>query len=385
MRLGVEVLLEKRRDLLKDKKVGLIVNPSSIDHSLNHTASLFLENSIDVKCLFSPEHGISADLQDQVECGDTRDPITRLPVFSLYGETRVPTQEMCEEIDVFAFDIQDVGTRVYTYIYTMAHCMMAAAKYDKDFVVLDRPNPINGVDVEGNVLEENFSSFVGLYPIPMRHGMTTGELARLFNEEFGIGCNLEVIEMEGWKREMWFDETGLPWVSPSPNMATLDTATVYPGTVLVEGINLSEGRGTTHPFEMAGAPWVDPACLVESLEEDKLPGVKFRPLYFRPTFGKYKDEICGGIQIHVIDRERFRPFKSGICVIRTVYDLWTADFGFLSPPYEYEYEKSPFDILCGTSMIRRAFKDDLPIEKIEKKWQKKLTDFLELRTTYLMY
>lgn len=385
MKVGLEVLLDEECSLLKGKRVGVIVNQASIDHHLHYTPALLLDKGIDVRCIFSGEHGPFGDLQDQVGFSDTEDHISSLPVFSLYGKRKLPSKEMCEGIDCFVFDLQDVGTRVYTYIYTMAYCMMAAARYKKVFVVLDRPNPINGLDVEGNVLEEEFSSFVGLYPIPMRHGMTIGELACLFNEEFGIGCSLEVIRMSGWKREMWFDDTNLPWVSPSPNMATLDTATVYPGTVLIEGTNLSEGRGTTHPFELVGAPWIDPVKLEDRLNKEEISGVRFRPLFFTPTFGKWEGERCGGIQVHLLDRTPFRPFRTGLFIIRAILQLWPERFEFSSPPYEYERKRLPFDMITGTSSIRKALMEGNSIDDMERSWERRLHDFLKVRERYLLY
>lgn len=338
-----------------------------------------------MRCIFSGEHGPFGDLQDQVECDDMRDPLTSLPVFSLYGKTRFPTKEMCSGIDCFVFDLQDVGTRVYTYIYTMAYCMMAASRYEKGFVVLDRPNPINGIDVEGNILDEAFASFVGLYSIPMRHGMTTGELAHLFNSKFGIGCRLEVVRMDGWSCDMWFDETGLPWVAPSPNMATLETAIVYPGNVLFEGTNLSEGRGTTHPFEIIGAPWIDPSKLVDSLNKEGIGGVRFRPIFFKPTFGKWQGKRCGGVQLHILDRSSFKPFKTSLHIIKAVYILWPDEFRFSLPPYEYEDKRLPFDIITGTSYIREGLMKGLSIEDMEKGWEKGLRCFLPMREEYLLY
>src|SRR5215831_16333086 len=268
MKLGLDLILESRLNLISGCRVGLIVNPASVNSQLAHAADLFWEHPrIRMTAMFGPQHGIKAETQDNmIEWQSFRDKRTGLPAFSLYGETRKPSLDMLVDLDALVFDVQDVGTRVYTFVYTMALAMEAARDNGKRFIVLDRPNPINGVQIEGNILEPGFASFVGMFPIPMRHGMTVGELALLFNKEFGIGCDLEVVKMEGWKRAMWHDQTGLPWVIPSPNMPTLDTAIVYPGCVFLEGTNVSEGRGTTRPFEIVGAPFVDPYQLAGMLQ-----------------------------------------------------------------------------------------------------------------------
>jgi uncharacterized protein YbbC (DUF1343 family) len=386
MQVGLEVLLNQRLDLLRGKKVGLAVNQASVDSNMQHAVELFFhKKEFHLASLFAPEHGIWGNLQDQTEFGHSKDPLTGLPVFSLYGETRAPTEEMLGLVDILVFDVQDVGTRVYTFIYTMAYCMKACRKHGKRFIVLDRPNPINGIDVEGNVLEWRFSSFVGLFPIPMRHGMTIGELALMFNKEFGIGCDLQVVRMDGWRREMWFDETGLPWVAPSPNMPTLTTATVYPGTVLVEGTNLSEGRGTTRPFELIGAPWIDPHSLAEVLNEEDLPGVFFRPTFFQPTFQKWQGETCGGVQIHVVDRRRFKPYKTGIALLMHMYAQNPKRFQWKSPPYEYEERNLPFDILCGTDKVRHMIEAMSLYPTIEVVESEGVDEFLKNREKYLLY
>src|SRR6185436_12713586 len=314
MKLGLEVLLESKLNLLQGARVGLIVNPASIDSRFRHAADRFHQHpQINLTALFGPQHGIRGETQDNmIEWQSFRDKRTGLPAYSLYGETRKPTPEMLDGVDVLVFDIQDVGTRVYTFIYTMALAMEAARDCGKRFVVLDRPNPINGVQIEGNILEPEFQSFVGMFPIPMRHGMTIGELALIFNQEFGIGCDLEVVQMEGWHRNMWFEDTGLPWVMPSPNMPTVDTAIVYPGTVMFEGTNISEGRGTTRPFELTGAPWPIAERFAEQLNALKLDGVLFRPAVFEPTFQKHARTTCAGAQMQVLDRRTFRPVEAGV-------------------------------------------------------------------------
>ena len=387
MRTGLEVILGEKNYLLQGQRVGLIVNPTSIDRNFRHAADLFHGcDDIQLTALLGPQHGIRGETQDNmVEWEGYRDRRVGLPIYSLYGETRIPKEEMLQDVDTLVFDIQDVGTRVYTFIYTMALAMQACAQYGKKMVILDRPNPITGCHVEGNILDPAFSSFVGLFPIPMRHGMTVAESALLFNDYFEIGCLLEVVPMEGWERGMWFDQTGLPWVFPSPNMPTLDTAIVYPGVVKIEGTLVSEGRGTTRPFELIGAPYIDPNELVDALAIEDLLGVFFRPHYFQPTFQKYAGELCGGLQIHVFDREAFRPVLTGIAIIKTIYRLYPDHFQWKQPPYEYVYDKLPFDVICGTDKLRRQFIADLPLREIAESWQEDLADFLNRRKAYLLY
>ncbi len=320
MRLGLELLLDDPQAILGDARVGLICHPASVDHHFRHAADLFAAHpDINLTTLFGPQHGIWGQTQDDmIEWEGFRDARTGLPVYSLYGAHRKPTPAMLTDLDLFVIDLQDVGTRIYTFIYTMALAMQAARANGKRVVVLDRPNPINGVQVEGNLLEVGHESFVGMYPLPTRHGMTIGELARLFNEEFGIGCDLTVVPMEGWRRTMWHDDAHAPWVFPSPNIPTLDSATAFPGAVHIEGTLFSEARGTTKPFELIGGPHIDPHALAAALARENLPGVIFRPCYFEPTFQKHARAICGGVQLHVIDRDRFPAALAGIAVLRAM-------------------------------------------------------------------
>ncbi len=289
-------------------------------------------------------------------------------VYSLYSETRVPTEEMVSDIDTFVVDLQDVGCRIYTFVYTMANCMIAAKRFGKKVVVCDRPNPIGGVAVEGNITEHEFKSFVGQFELPTRHGMTIGELAKMFNEHFGIGCDLEVVEMTGWSREMFGDETGLPWILPSPNMPTVDTAVVFPATVHVEGTELSEGRGTTKPFELNGARSSIHMHGLPSFDKFGFEGVAFRHVFFRPTFQKWADRTCGGVQIHVTDRKRFTPVIVGIAMIKTAYDLYTEHFQWKQTAYEYVFDKNPFDVVCGTDKIRKQIESGVSLAEIEADW-----------------
>jgi uncharacterized protein YbbC (DUF1343 family) len=292
---------------------------------------------------------------------------------------------MLKDLDIIIFDMQDVGCRIYTFIYTMANCMRAAKKFGKKVIVCDRPNPIGGVAVEGNITEDAFKSFVGQFEIPTRHGMTTGELAGMFNEHFRIGCELEIVPMEGWNREMWFEETGLPWVLPSPNIPTVDTCVVFPATVHIEGTELSEGRGTTKPFELNGASYIDPYHWTAELEKFGFEGVAFRQCFFRPTFQKFAGETCGGVQIHVTNRDSFTPVIVGIAMVKTAYDLYTERFQWKQSAYEYVFDKNPFDVVCGTDKIRKQIESGVSLEEIGNGWKDGLAAFNAARSSYLLY
>jgi uncharacterized protein YbbC (DUF1343 family) len=362
------------------------VGPTTVDPRLRNAIDvLHNSESVRLSVLFGPEHGLRSTAQDLVEVGDAVDRGTGLRVVSLYGPTRVPTKEMLEGLDALVFDIQDVGSRYYTYVWTMAHAMQACARDGIALIVLDRPNPIGGVHVEGNLIDPGYLSFVGLYPFPNRHGMTVGEIARMVNEEHRIGCELIVVPCSGWRRSQWFDETGLPWVMPSPNMPTLDTATVYPGACLIEGTNLSEGRGTTRPFEIVGAPWIDGEELAKELSNEDLPGVIFRPLSFQPTFQKYQGMVCEGVQQHIVDRELYRPVRTGYALLRAVRRLCPEELCWRPPPYEYEYKRPAIDILAGNGRIREWIDEDRPLREIEDSWQAELEGFLKRRERYLLY
>jgi uncharacterized protein YbbC (DUF1343 family) len=384
---GIEVLLREQASLISGARVGAVVHPASVLANLQHSAdALASVRSFRLVSLFGPQHGARGEKQDNmIESSFYVDPGTGLPVHSLYGETRRPTEEMLSDLDVVVYDLQDVGTRVYTFIHTLAYCMEACARYGKRMIVLDRPNPINGTHIEGNLLDPAFRSFVGLFPLPMRHGMTVGELAQLYNSEFGIGCQLNVVPMQGWRREMWFDQTGLPWIMPSPNLPTLEGATVYPGMVLIEGTMLSEGRGTTRPFEFTGAPYIEPRALAQSLNALNLRGASFRPAYFEPTFQKWAGEMCGGVQIHVHDRNAFEPFLTGIAVISTVRMLYPEWFQWRQPPYEYENVKLPIEILCGGSRIPQEINRGTSWMQIRSSWQEDIAHFMSQRRPYLLY
>ena len=372
---------------LDGKRVGVVCNPASVDLQLRHIADqLRARRGTTLAAIFGPQHGFRSDVQENmIETGHARDDLRCVPVYSLYSETREPTEEMLHGIEVLVIDLQDVGTRIYTYIYTMANCLIAARKYGVKVIVCDRPNPIGGVAVEGPMLEPGFESFVGMYPIPMRHGMTIGELARLFNDEFGIGANLEVIAMEGWRRDLYFEETGVPWVLPSPNIPTIETAVVYPGTVLFEGTNVSEGRGTTKPFELIGAPWVTSERFADGLNRLELPGVYFRPVLFEPTFHKHAKTSCGGCQIHPLDRTTFRPVETAVALLVAFRACGSDQFAWRPPPYEYEHRKLPFDILAGSSGLREQIQAGLPAHEIAQSWGESTSDFQALRKRFLLY
>jgi uncharacterized protein YbbC (DUF1343 family) len=387
VKLGLEKALEESEKNFKDQRVGLICNQASVDHNFDHAADLFFENNnIDLTTLFGPQHGIRGDVQDNmIETSHTLDKKTGLPIYSLYSETREPTERMLEDLDTLVFDLQDVGCRVYTFIYTMANAMKACAKYGKRMVVCDRPNPINGIDIEGNFLENGYESFVGQYPIPMRHGLTVGELAQFFNKEFGIDCDLTIIAMDTWSREDFFDETDVPWAMPSPNMPTAETAVIFPATVYFEGTQISEGRGTTRPFEIIGAPFIDPDELAEALAGLRLPGVKFSATNFIPTFQKHANNSCGGVFIHVTDRATYQPVLTGIALVKTIYDLYKNDFKWKEPPYEYVYDRNPFDVISGTDKVRNFIEAGAELDSIKLYLEKDVESFREQREKYLLY
>ena len=385
--LGIEKLCSERSDLIEGRRIGLVCNQASVDHKLRHSADVLKSvEGVRLTTLFGPQHGIRGDAQDNmVETPHTHDVETGLPVHSLYSETREPNEEMLRDVDVLVCDLQDVGCRIYTFVYTIANCMRVARRLGKRVIVCDRPNPIGGVAVEGNLLEAGFESFVGQFPLPTRHGMTAGELSKIFNEHWGIGCDLEVVTMDGWSRELWFDETDAPWVLPSPNMPTLDSASVFPGTVHLEGTQVSEGRGTTRPFELVGAPYVMAGEFARKLESIGLPGVHFRPTNFLPTFQKHAGVTCGGVQIHVHDRLELRPVVTGLAVVKTCFDLYGENFRWKEPPYEYVFDKNPFDVISGTDRVRISIERGDSLEDLERSWRAELPEFENVREKYLLY
>lgn len=382
-RLGVEVLLQNKLDLIKGKRVGLITNPTGVDQKLNSIVDLLYNNpNVKLTALYGPEHGVRGSAQAGSYVEKYTDEKTGLPVYSLYGSTKKPTPEMLSNVDVLLFDIQDVGARFYTYIYTMALAMEAAKENNIPIIVLDRPNPISGTKVEGPVLEDKYSSFVGEYAIPVRHGMTVGELAQLFNKEFNIGADLTVVKMDGWKRNMYYDDTPLQFVMPSPNMPTLDTALVYPGACLIEGTNISEGRGTTRPFELIGAPFINGDDLAEKLNSYHLPGVSFRSASNVPTFSKFVNQLTNGVQIHVTNRNTYNSFETGLYIVKTIHDMYPNQFQFRTPGSN---GISYFDNLVGNGSIRAGIEAGKSVEEMEASWQTDLNKFMDVREKYLLY
>jgi uncharacterized protein YbbC (DUF1343 family) len=387
VQLGIDHLLGRDRQLVAGRRIGVVCNPASIDGAFRHTADLLAaDEEVTVAALFGPQHGFRSDLQDNmIETPHAHDARRRVPIYSLYSETREPTAEMLAGLDALVVDLQDVGTRVYTYIYTMANCMRAAARHGVRVIVCDRPNPIGGEAIEGTLLQPSCASFVGQFPIPLRHGMTIGELARLFNDDFGLGCDLAVVPLEGWRRSMYHDETGLPWVIPSPNLPTLDSAIVYPGAVLFEGTKLSEGRGTTRPFELVGAPWIDGDRLAAAMNEKGLAGVHFRPVFFEPTFQKHARQTCGGCQIHVTDRRAFRPVRAAIELLAEFRRQAPDRFAWRQPPYEYEHDKEPIDILYGSDRLRATVDAGGDIAALAATWRADEDAFRQQRERHLLY
>ena len=372
---------------LKEARVGLVAHPASVNRALEHAVNRFRRSrKIRLAALFGPQHGILGQTQDNmVEWEGFRDPATGLPVYSLYGKARKPSPHMLKDIDVLAIDLQDVGSRYYTFIWTLDLCMEACREAGKTVVVLDRPNPIGGLLTEGPVLDPAYASFVGLRPLPVRHGMTIAKIGHYLEDAFHPGVHYRVVPMRGWKRKQWFDGTGLPWVLPSPNMPTVDTALVYPGMCLLEGTNLSEGRGTTRPFEIFGAPFINPDVIVAVLREFRLPGVVFRPLSFQPTFQKHAGILCGGAQIHVTDRERFRPFRTGVAILKAVHNTYPRDFAWKQPPYEYEEINLPIDILAGSDRPRKDIESWKDLTEMDAWWKEELKAFEKVRKKYLLY
>ena len=385
---GLEVLLDDPRPIA-GKKIGLVTNQSGVTSDLRHSVDLLHHGrGWTLTTLFGPEHGIWGEAQDMAHVDHSVDPMTGLTVYSLYGASEndlAPRQELLRNLDALVIDLQDIGARYYTFIYTMALCMREAAKAGVQVIVLDRPNPIDGVHLEGNIREDQFSSFVGMYPLPTRHGMTAGELARYFNKTFHLDCDLLVVPMRGWQRSMWWEDTGLPWVLPSPNMPTVSTAAVYPGMCLVEGTNLSEGRGTTHPFELFGAPWLDPFRLAERLNGLGLPGIRFRPHYFLPTFQKHAGKVCGGAELHVTNRGAFEPYRTGLWIVKVARDMNPEKFDWRREPYEFVSDRLAIDLLAGSARYRELVESGGDIDEWARQWKEPLHDFTNMREEFLLY
>jgi uncharacterized protein YbbC (DUF1343 family) len=389
----MKIALERHDEIkkaLKGKKVSLVCNSSSLDKNFKHAINVLQDLDIELKSIMGPQHGFLMDKQDNMkESPDSYwiDGNKKLPIYSLYGDLREPKDSILEDIDTVVFDLQDVGSRYYTFIYTMAYVMKACARLGKEFVVFDRPNPINGLDVEGGVVQKGFESFVGLYPISNRHGMSVAELAKMFNSEFGINCELKIIELEGWDRAKYWDEytDKRSWVMPSPNMPSPLTALVYPGQCLLEATNISEGRGTTIPFEVFGAPFIQHQRFLSHPVIASLEGVYLRPIHFSPTFNKYSEQVCTGFQMHITNRKIFRPLKSTLAIIYVCNELYPKNFTFTPPPYEYEFEKMPIDILLGTDKPRLMLEGSTDFNKLYEIILKGEDDFIKNRSNFLIY
>ncbi|OCA85878.1 hypothetical protein A8F94_13550 [Bacillus sp. FJAT-27225] len=382
MRIGLDVFFEKYVGKFTGKRLGLVTNMTGVNQRLVPTIDLFHSHpDLHLTALYGPEHGIRGSAKEGEKVVSSIDPYTGLPVYSLYGASKKPGKEMLDPVDVVVFDLQDIGARYYTFIYTMAYMMEACAEHGKQFVVLDRPNPISGCSVEGNLVEEQFRSFVGLYPIPNRHGMTVGEIALLYKHEFGIDCELTVIEMEGWERKLYYDETELFWIPPSPNTTGIDMATLYPGTCLVEGTNLSEGRGTTRPFEYVGAPYMDGYHLARAFNEKQLPGVLARPISFIPTYQKHKEAACEGVQLHVVDRRKLHSLKTGLTLLEIIAEMYPNDFAFV----QYgENQRYMFDLLAGTDRLRDQVMNGKTQDFLEQ-CEEQTEAFIKQGEPYLLY
>jgi uncharacterized protein YbbC (DUF1343 family) len=386
-RTGCEVLLSNPPPWFRSARLGLLANQASVaGASFRHVKELIVRSGGRLTCLFSPQHGFQSDKQaNMIESRDSLDFDLEIPVVSLYSDTRQPSREALDAIDVLLIDLQDVGTRVYTYSVTMGLCIEAAAETGTRVVVLDRPNPIGGMEIEGNVLDPEYRSFVGRYSVPMRHGLTMGEFARFVCSEGGITSDLEVIPMEGWRRECYFADIGIQWVFPSPNMPTWETALLYPGMVLLEGTNVSEGRGTTLPFQLFGAPFLDQKEFLRYVNAAGLPGAVLRPICFEPAFDKYRGQSCKGFQIHITDRNLFRPYRTGLILLQAFLQLHADSFEWLAPPYEYEWNKLPADILLGSRSLREKIEAGAMPEYLESEWVEGLAAYRQKCRAHFLY
>lgn len=389
---GLERALKGDTKALRGRRVGLIANPTTVTSERVHAVDRFAADpAIDLRRLFGPEHGLRGDAQDMIAVGtEDRDARTGLPVFSLYGHTEAslkPTRAMLDGLDVLVFDVQDVGARYYTYIWTMVLAMRACAEAGIALVVLDRPNPLGGLetDVEGGAVAPECESFVGLCSVPVRHGLTSGEIATWMRAREGLDVELDVVTMQGWQRDMYYEDTGLPWILPSPNMPTMDTALVYPGMCLVEGTELSEGRGTTRPFELCGAPFIDGYALAEELERYQLPGVHVRPHAFTPMFQKHARTLCRGVQFHVTDRRAFRPYRTGVGFLRAVRALWPESFAWRERAYEFVADIPAIDLLAGSCAVREGIESGAELAELAATWADSRAALVQERREHLLY
>ena len=389
---GLEKLLSDGVNGLSGKRVGLCCNHTAVDRDFDHAIDRLRGAGVELVRLFAPEHGVRATVQDMIGLDEQRDPVSGLPVVSLYTDNAAslhPDPASLEDLDVVLFDIQDIGTRFYTYQATLGFLMQVAGTVDTKVVVLDRPNPLGGVRIEGNLVQPGYESFVGAFPLAVRHGLTMGELGRFFARHCDVQCELEVVELQGWQRHMWFEETGCPWVFPSPNMPTVDTATVYPGMCLFEGTTLSEGRGTTRPFHLVGAPGLDPVRLTElcrkGADEAGLHGVRFRPAAFLPGFQKHRGQDCTGVEVHVVDRDALDSWLLGMVVLEACYRTDPAAFAWRTETYEFVDDPIAIDLLCGSPELRAAIETRTPLTELQAGWAPQLEAFEERRQEVLIY
>ncbi len=380
---GLDLLVHENLALVRGKRVGLVTHPAAVLPDLTSALDALLDAGVRVTALFGPEHGFDGSAADGAAIGDATHPRTGLPVHSLYGATKEPTATMLANVDALVFDMQDVGARFYTFISTLFYVLRGAAAAPRQVIVLDRPNPINGAQIEGGLVAAGLASFIGIVPIPIRHGLTCGELARYIVSEFAWRVELTVVAMRGWRRALWYDETGLPWLPLSPGMPKLDTAIVYPGMCLIEGTNLSEGRGTALPFEIVGAPWLDGHALAQSLNALQLPGARFRPIHFTPTASKHAGQVCRGVQIHVTDRHALRPVETGLHVIAACRAQAPERFEFL--PSSWEGAPPHFDLLTGDARIRAGLARGEPVNELIAEWDDIEKQFATRREKYLLY
>jgi uncharacterized protein YbbC (DUF1343 family) len=383
----LERLVREPELLSETGRLGLLYNQGSVDSGFRSAADLIHRAFPGrLTALFGPQHGVGLTEQDNmIETAHAMHPMLGIPVYSLYSSTRKPSSEMLENVDAILVDLQDVGVRVYTFATTVLHMMEMAAQAGKTVVILDRPNPINGRTVEGNLLNPEFASFVGPYPIPMRHGLTLGELMRLYNEEYEVGCWLQIVTMSGWDRNAYFDRTGLTWVMPSPNMPLAETALVYPGQVMLEGTNVSEGRGTTRPFEIFGTPYLDPAAVLATIEDGALRGAVLQEVAFRPTFNKWSSNVCQGFHIHITDKDTYRPYRCSLALLSAILKLYPEHFRWTDPPYEYVNDKLPIDVITGDARVRSDLEQGRSVQDMESEWQEQLRGFVKLRSKFLLY
>ncbi len=386
---GLEVLITDYPEKIRGARIGVVCHPASVDAELHHALDLLQAAGARIVAIFGPEHGARGEAQDMEDVEDiSLDPRLGVPVHSLYGatfESLTPQPEQLRGLDALVIDLQDVGARYYTFVWTMALCMEAAGKVGVRVLVCDRPNPLDGLSTEGNLIKPGFESFVGLHPVPNRHGLTPGEVARFVQRRCGVECELDIVPLRGWRREMYFEDTGLPWVYPSPNMPTVDTALVYPGMCLVEATELSEGRGTCRPFEVAGAPGIDPEALAADLSRRNLPGCRFRPLYFRPKFQKHAGGTCGGVQIHVTDRRLFESYATGVAFLQSVKRVAPDVFAWRVKPYEFVVDIPAIDLLAGDDKLRLALDAEADLTDLIAEWARERAAFEAVRREMLLY